>query len=63
VNVDEPKWLKSSRCSGGNCIEVAKVGDEYLIRDSKTPQVAPLHFTAEEWSAFVQGVNAGEFRF
>jgi len=63
VNFTEPKWLKSSRCSGGNCVEVAKVADEYLIRDSKNPDAAPLHFTADEWTAFVQGVDAGEFRF
>ena len=63
MNVNEPKWLKSSSCSGGSCVEVAKVADEFLIRDSKNPEMAPLHFTQDEWSAFVKGVNAGEFRF
>ncbi len=62
-DVEPPKWLKSSRCSGGSCVEVAKVADEYLIRDSKNPDTAPLHFTEAEWVAFVQGVTAGEFRF
>jgi hypothetical protein len=61
--IAQPKWLKSSSCSGGTCVEVAKVGDEYLIRDGKNPEVAPLHFTADEWTAFVRGVNGGEFRF
>ena len=63
MNVTEPKWLKSSRCSGGDCVEVAKVAEGYLIRDSKNPEIAPLQFTADEWTAFVKGVNAGEFRF
>jgi len=63
VNVTEPKWLKSSSCSGGSCVEVAKEADSYLIRDSKNPEIAPLRFTQAEWVAFVQGVNAGEFRF
>lgn len=61
--VGSPKWVKSSACSGGSCIEVAKVDDSYLIRDSKNPQVSPLEFTAAEWDAFVRGVDAGEFRF
>lgn len=60
---DPPKWVKSSRCTSGTCVEVAKVADQYLVRDSKRPEVAPLAFTRDEWNAFVQGVNAGEFRF
>jgi hypothetical protein len=44
-------------------VEVAKVANEYLIRDSKNPQAAALRFTEEEWIAFVEGVTAGEFRF
>ena len=58
-----PKWRKSTRCASGTCVEVAKVGDQFLIRDSKRPDIAPLEFTTEEWTAFVAGVNAGEFRF
>ena len=61
--IDPPKWVKSTRCSAATCVEVAKVADQYLIRDSKRPDVAPLSFTKEEWTAFVEGVNAGEFRF
>ena len=61
--IDPPKWVKSTRCSAATCVEVAKVGDEYLVRDSKQPQVAPLSFTESEWVAFVEGVAAGEFRF
>jgi len=58
-----PAWRKSSRCGNATCVEVAKVDDQYLIRDSKNPDVAALQFTAEEWTAFVEGVTAGEFRF
>jgi Domain of unknown function (DUF397) len=56
-------WRKSSRCSSATCVEVAKVGDQYLIRDSKNPGAAPLRLTQEEWSAFVEGIAADEFRF
>ena len=61
--MNEPIFRKSSRCSGGSCVEVAKDGDQYLIRDSKRPEAAPLAFTKDEWVAFVEGVNAGEFSF
>ncbi|MFC3385724.1 DUF397 domain-containing protein [Couchioplanes caeruleus subsp. azureus] len=42
---------------------MARVEDNYLIRDSKDPDIAPLSFTAEEWAAFVRGVNEGQFAF
>ena len=58
-----PAWRRSSRCGSTTCVEVAKVGDEYLVRDSKNPDAAALSFTKEEWDAFVLGVNAGEFQF
>ena len=58
-----PAWRKSSRCGNATCVEVAKVSDQYLIRDSKNPSAAALSFTEEEWNAFVAGVTAGEFRF
>jgi hypothetical protein len=62
-NLNAPAWRKSSRCGTATCVEVAKIDDTYLIRDSKNPEVAALSFTKAEWEAFVEGVNAGEFRF
>ncbi|GIF15155.1 hypothetical protein Ate01nite_51870 [Actinoplanes teichomyceticus] len=58
-----PAWRKSSRCGTSTCVEVAKVDDNYLIRDSKNPEAAALTFTKAEWDAFIEGVTAGEFRF
>jgi hypothetical protein len=58
-----PNWRKSSRCGSGTCVEVAKMDDTYLIRDSKNPEGAALSFTPAEWNAFVEGMAAGEFRF
>ncbi len=62
-NCVEVKYIKASQCSGGSCVEVGHVADGVLIRDSKHPDRPPLHFTTDEWQAFVDGVNAGEFRF
>jgi hypothetical protein len=60
---EAPQWRKSSYCSNGTCIEVAEVAGEFLIRDSKSPAQSPLRFTADEWTAFVRGVNEGQFTF
>ena len=56
-----PQWQKSSYCGTNACVEVAMTSGSVLVRDSKNPHAAPLSFTADEWSAFVQGVRAGEF--
>ena len=58
-----PEWRRGSKCSSGTCVEVAKVDDQYLIRDSKNPNVAAHSFTEAEWHAFVEGVKADEFVF
>ncbi|MDI6100562.1 DUF397 domain-containing protein [Actinoplanes sp. NEAU-A12] len=63
VEMNVAAWRKSSRCGTSNCVEVAKVDDQYLIRDSKNPEAPALAFTPAEWDAFVEGVAAGEFRF
>ncbi|MEV6489342.1 DUF397 domain-containing protein [Actinoplanes sp. NPDC051633] len=57
------EWRRASRCAGGNCIEVARDGDRYLIRDSRDPDARPLQVSAAEWAAFVGGVRDGEFEF
>jgi uncharacterized protein DUF397 len=56
-----PEWQKSSYCGTNACVEVAMTSNVVLVRDSKNPESAPLSFTTDEWSAFVQGVRAGEF--
>jgi hypothetical protein len=45
----------------GNCVEVARDGDQVLVRDSKDPAGPVLAFTAGEWAAFAAGVKACEF--
>ena len=57
------EWRRSRSCGSAACIEVAKVDDHYLVRDSKNPDAPPLSFTAEEWSAFVRGIEEGDFLF
>ncbi|NUR73358.1 MAG: DUF397 domain-containing protein [Hamadaea sp.] len=56
-------WRKSRRCDAGTCVEVASLKDEIVIRDSKDPDGPVLHFTRDEWTAFVDGVRDGDFTF
>jgi hypothetical protein len=58
----EPLWRRSSDCTNGNCVEVARVPGGYLLRDSKNPEQAPLRFTEEELTVFAAAFAAGEFR-
>ncbi|MFF0308463.1 DUF397 domain-containing protein [Streptosporangium sp. NPDC004379] len=74
MDLSSVAWRKSSRSTGGNCVEVAIVpGDPvvaahkaqedelYLVRDSKDPDGPALAFTQGEWDAFLGGVKDGEF--
>lgn len=55
-------WRKATASNpSGNCVELAPVGDEIYVRDSKNPGDLPLVFTRAEMAAFVHGVKAGEF--
>jgi Domain of unknown function (DUF397) len=56
-------WRKSSRSSGnGQCTMCARLEDGSMaVKDSKNPDGPALVFTAQEWSAFVEGVKLGEF--
>jgi hypothetical protein len=57
------EWRRSRRCSSNACVEVARVDESYMIRDSKDPDGAVLVFTSAEWEAFAAGVTAGDFAF
>jgi len=61
--VSVAQWRKSTRCGNSACVEVAKVDDRILVRDSKDPEGRVLSFTEQEWKAFAQGVVAGDFEF
>ncbi|MEJ3655671.1 DUF397 domain-containing protein [Actinomycetes bacterium KLBMP 9759] len=55
-------WRKSSFSGSNNeCVEVRRGKHAVEVRDSKNPHGYVLRFTTAEWSAFVDGVRAGEF--
>jgi hypothetical protein len=62
VDAKNRNWKKSSFSEGGGaCVEVARVSNGVLVRDSKNPSGPELWFTSLEWIAFLYGVMAGEF--
>lgn len=62
TDFDSAAWLTSSFCDLDGCVQVAKLADgQVAVRDTKNESQSPLVFTADEWSAFVAGVRAGEF--
>jgi hypothetical protein len=65
--VDSPdasgvKWRKSSySANGGNCVEVANLPGVVSVRDSKNPDGPRLAVADIAWSAFLTGIQHGEF--
>lgn len=58
----EGEWVKSTRSAGnGQCVEVTLIGERVGVRHSKRPEGAVVYFSKEEWRAFLQGAQDGEF--
>ncbi|GAA1094921.1 hypothetical protein GCM10009605_34910 [Nocardiopsis composta] len=54
-------WVKSTYSqSEAACVEVAMLGLETGIRDSKNPEAGHLMFGDTEWAAFLQAVKNSE---
>jgi len=61
-------WRKSSRCANGsgNCVEAGPFHDgsgRVAVRHSSVPDGPMIIFSRDEWTAFVAGVQQGEFNF
>ncbi|WP_019808738.1 DUF397 domain-containing protein [Saccharomonospora halophila] len=55
-------WQKSSYSGEHtNCVEFRRVDGGVQVRNSKRPDEATLHYTDDEWTAFLAGVKDGEF--
>jgi hypothetical protein len=60
--IEGADWRKSSFSGQHNCVEVAMLdGGDVALRHSRQPAGPALVFTADEWSAFLQGAWHGEF--
>ena len=54
-------WRKSTRSGDSGCVEVAFVGGQVAVRDSKERNGKVLLFTLIEWEVFISSVRDGEF--
>lgn len=54
-------WIKSRRSDTNACVEAQHTGNTIQVRDSKDPDGPVLNFTETEWTAFIQGVEDGDF--
>lgn len=54
-------WRKSSRTTDNdNCVEIADLPDETVVRDSKAPEGAAFAFDPSACSAFLSAVKTGQ---
>ncbi|HEY8458609.1 MAG TPA: DUF397 domain-containing protein [Actinopolymorphaceae bacterium] len=62
VDLSRARWRKASASVGmQQCVEVAGLGTQVAVRDSKDRQGPSLIFSASAWSAFVGGAKKGEY--
>jgi hypothetical protein len=54
------EWVRSSKCDGGACVEVAALDSGVLLRDSAEPG-NPLAVSYDVWRDLVFRVRAGIF--
>jgi Domain of unknown function (DUF397) len=54
-------WRRSTASADGNCVEVAFASESILVRNSRDPLGPVLSFSPQEWAAFLEGANKGEF--
>lgn len=62
MSTQRAHWRKSSYSNGdgGVCVEVATLGNQHAVRDSKNPSGSVLIFGNDEWAAFVDAVRSEE---
>ncbi|MFF6805705.1 DUF397 domain-containing protein [Streptomyces sp. NPDC012616] len=57
VDVTQARWQKSSYSGGANdCVEVADLGEQAAVRDSKDIDRRPLLFSKAAMRALVTGI-------
>lgn len=56
----EVAFARPAACQQLECAEIGVAGDHVHVRNSQRPD-AEVIFDADEWKAFVLGIQAGEF--
>ncbi|MEV4380813.1 DUF397 domain-containing protein [Streptosporangium sp. NPDC049644] len=56
------RWRKSSLSgSGPSCVEMAFVGNDVAVRDTKDRDGGTLIFSRTEWNTFIGNIKNGGF--
>ncbi|MGW0588474.1 DUF397 domain-containing protein [Streptosporangium sp. NPDC002607] len=56
------RWRKSSLSADGpSCVEMAFVGNDVAVRDTKNRDGGTLIFRRNEWTTFINGIRNGHF--
>lgn len=50
-------FIRSSRCKDLSCVEV-ELSPRIAVRDSKNPDIGPVHFSDGEWQNLLDWVNS-----
>lgn len=53
-----PVWVKSRKCESVDCVEVADIGSEILIRNSRDPGHV-VRILRGDWKTFAAGIASG----
>ncbi|MFI6453982.1 DUF397 domain-containing protein [Streptosporangium amethystogenes] len=54
------RWRKSSLSADGpSCVEMAFVGNDVAVRDTKNRDGGTLIFRRNDWTTFVNGIKNG----
>jgi hypothetical protein len=61
VDTSSAVWRKSTLSATNGCVEVAFIGGQVAVRDSKDRRGPTLVFSLTEWSAFIDAARNGEF--
>ncbi|MEV4326651.1 DUF397 domain-containing protein [Microbispora rosea] len=55
------RWLTTSRCTSGNCVQIAFLPEGVALRDSKNPGQGMLVYSTREWREFIAASKAGDY--
>jgi predicted secreted Zn-dependent protease len=60
-STEDLEWRVSRVCENGACVQVARLDEFVLIRNTNDPEGPVSVFTKDEWRQFLAGAKLGDF--